>query len=113
MKAGALIVAFSLVLSAASTAMEPDEAKAFLQGTWSANSETWIFTDDRWQQFIGGVSTDTTYTVEAMPAEMFVVISGETGRRYVVHATPQFGSMTWFVEGETQQIGFYSRQKAQ
>lgn len=105
--------AMAALLSAvtAAHAMDADTAKSFLQGTWSAASETWIFTGDRWQQFNGGVTTDTTFEVEEMPADMFVVISGHAGRRYVVHAKPEYGTMTWFPEGETQQLGFYTRRK--
>lgn len=108
MRMAAIGLAF-LCLQGNASALEAEQAKAFLQGAWRAVSESWIFEGDTWRQFNGGVTTNTTFTVEPLPLEMFVVVSGETGRRYVVHASQQFQNMTWFAEGDTRQLGHYTR----
>lgn len=109
MKRGFWLAALAAAFSTQATAMEAEQAREFLQGTWVAAAETWIFADDEWQQFNRGVMLKTTFEVEALPADMFIVVSAETGRRYVVHTSPQFNSMSWYAEGTSEQIGYYTR----
>lgn len=109
----AAAICIALMSAGGPLAMDGNEAAEFLQGTWKATSETWIFSESRWQQFVGGVVTDTTFTTEALPSDMFILVSGHSGRRYVVHTNPEFGSMTIFAEGETKQLGFFTKQKSE
>ena len=99
------------LLQSSAFAMDVDEGKAFLQGAWRTPSESWIFEGDTWHQFNGGKQFETAYEVEAMPAQMFRVVSVDTGRRYVVHADRELGTMNWFIEGESDRIAFLMRVK--
>ncbi|WDQ98198.1 hypothetical protein PSC71_13265 [Devosia sp. J2-20] len=99
----------ALLLTSSGAALDAADAKAFLQGSWKGRSETWIFQGEQWKQFNGGTMTDTTFQVEPLPENLFVVISAQTGNRYVVHTNSMPPSMTWYQEGKTEQIGFYLR----
>lgn len=89
--------------------MDTSTADAFLQGSWKGRAETWLFESGVWTQFNGGTHVETTYAIEALPENLFTVVSGETGSRYVVHTNALPPSMSWYREGETEQIGFYTR----
>jgi hypothetical protein len=92
------------------SALDAEAAKQFLFGAWTAPGETWVFSEDgRWSQFIGGKTTETTFATEAMPENLFALISGASGRRYVVHTTTIPGLMTVYPENETRAIGTFTR----
>lgn len=99
------------LLQTGALAMDAEDGKAFLQGAWRAPTESWIFEGDTWKQFNGGLQVETSFEVETLPLDMFTVVSGETGRRYVVHADRRVDTMTWFLEGSTDRIGYFMRSK--
>lgn len=93
------------------TAIEADQAKELLAGTWTSviGTETWVFSEDgAWQQFSGGITREASYSVESMPANLFTLISS-SGRRFVVHVSPDQNSLQLFVEGTVDQAGSFSR----
>ena len=106
---GLAIFGLAMMAAPGAVAMDVEAAHAFVQGSWTGRSETWIFDDYSWQQFNGGTQTDTTFSIEPMPENLFTLVSTQTGRRYVVHVNEIGDFMTWFAEGETQPVGQYYR----
>lgn len=109
MMKGLAIIGALMALAPSASAMDVQEAHDFIQGSWTGRAATWIFDDYKWEQFNGGVRTETTFQIEPLPENLFVVVSTHTGKRYVVHATEIGGYMTWFAEGETTVVGQYYR----
>lgn len=103
-------VGLTAVMIGPALAIDAVEARQFLMGAWTGSGETWIFSeDDGWQQFVGGTSYPSRFTTEAMPENLFVLVSGTTGKRYVVHTGASGSMMSVFLEGETRSLGTYWR----
>lgn len=105
----AMVAAALIGSMAGAAAMDENEAFAWLQGSWRGDNETFVFEGQNWTQFLGGKRVDTTYAIEPMPENLFVLISNLSQKRYVVHAHTPHSTMAWYLEGETRQDGFYQR----
>ena len=98
------MAAMLVVATAPASAMTEEDALSFLAGEWISYSGdyTWIFdASGEWLQVNGGVETRSTYTVEAMPANLFRLTSAATGSVFVVHAATTGNSFKLFKDNET------------
>lgn len=104
-----LAAAIALASIAPAAAMDAQAARQYLLGAWTAPGETWIFGDDgSWQQFVGGVTYESSFTTEAMPENLFVLVSS-SGKRYVVHTSTNPRMMAVYAEGQQRPLGTFLR----
>ena len=111
MMASAMIAAGLVISSIPAQAMEPEEARDLLVGSWSNPQETWIFAaDGSWTQYVGGAKYESSYELSSMPARMIRVKSTSSSKSYVFHLSPHDpASMSVYEDGKTEQLSFLTK----
>lgn len=92
-----------LHLSFPAFAYDEKKGAELLEGSWQslASGETWVFdcAAGKWQQFIGAKQMGADFELIAMPANL-IKIASSSGRKYIVHFSPDAMLIRVFLEGE-------------